>query len=338
MPAVPQSVFRVQGPPTFMPGVVTTQLPARQVAPAPHTLPHAPQCELFVVVSTQLPAQNERPIGHWQSAARHSNPAVQTFPQWPQFTGSFWRSTHRPPHIWLALHPHAPAEHSIPVGHATPQPPQLIAFDSVSVSHPLAGSPSQLLKPAAHAPSTHTPVEQVAVACAKAHAFPQTPQLATLERVSVSHPFDAFPSQSLLPVGHWMPQRPATHEAIPGHALPHAPQFMGSLMVLTHRVPQMVDRVGGHSHREAWHVVPPPQGMPHAPQFALSLETSTQIVPHVRDVSSISPLQSSSTPLHGASPVPDGVQSHAVPRPGNETQVQFVEAGQSVAPAHVRVQ
>lgn len=151
-----------------------------------------------------------------------------------------------------------------------------------------------------------------------------------------------MPSQSLLPGGQVNPQCPIVQVAVPlvpaGQTLPQPPQFNGSVMVSTHRVPQIVAAEAGHEHIPCWHVWPPPHCRPHPPQFMLSELTSTHVVPHMRDVSSICPLQSSSIALQGRSVVALGVQSQAVPRPGSDTHAQLEDAGQSVRAMQVREQ
>lgn len=128
--------------------------------------------------------------------------------------------------------------------HARPHAPQLVTLVAVSASHPFEGSPSQFVKPAVHAPSTHTPVEHVALAFANAHAWPHAPQLARSDRTIASHPLATSPSQSAVPGMHVSAQAPAVQVAVPpapaGHTCPHEPQFAGSVWVATQRVPQMV--------------------------------------------------------------------------------------------------
>ena len=64
------------------------------------------------------------------------------------------------------------------------------------------------------------------------HAFPQPPQLVASLRVSTSHPFDAWPSQSANPPEHAaIAHAPAAHVGVAlasEHALPQPPQFAGS--------------------------------------------------------------------------------------------------------------
>jgi hypothetical protein len=85
----------------------------------------------------------------------------------------------------------------------------------------------------------HTPAAQVAAALAKVHARPQAPQLlASAPRVLTSQPLLGLPSQSERPVMHTpTAQAPPKQAAAltPGsaQALPQAPQWRGSMPVLT---------------------------------------------------------------------------------------------------------
>jgi hypothetical protein len=62
------------------------------------------------------------------------------------------------------------------------------------LSQPLEAVPSQLSKPALHAPSVHVPEAQDSAALARLQTEPQAPQLDRVRR-SVSQPFEARPSQ-----------------------------------------------------------------------------------------------------------------------------------------------
>ena len=69
-------------------------------------------------------------------------------------------------------------------------------------------------------------------------------------------------------------QTPALQTSPVAHALPHAPQFAGSLDGSTQAVPHVI-WPAGHTQAPALQVCPMPQALPHAPQFAPSLMTST---------------------------------------------------------------
>jgi hypothetical protein len=58
-----------------------------------------------------------------------------------------------------------------------------------------------------------------------------------------------------------------------GHCLPHAPQFAGSVLILTHFLPHTVGAVGGQTtetHAPFLQTFPPGQTTPQAPQFDAS--------------------------------------------------------------------
>jgi hypothetical protein len=98
------------------------------------------------------------------------------------------------------------------------------------VSQPLPGMPSQLSKPALHAPRPHMLLAHAAAAFVSgAHALPHVPQLAVVMRRSVSQPSPEVPLQSAKLGAHApRPHAPPAHAADAcggaGHAWPHVPQ------------------------------------------------------------------------------------------------------------------
>jgi hypothetical protein len=124
--------------------------------------------------------------------------------------------------------------------HAAVQRPQLRLSVLVFTSHPLAGLLSQLAKPVAQVPRAHVPLLQVAPALAKRQTMPQPPQLlASVPRTLVSHPLAGLASQSAKPalhppMTHVPPVQALTLTLARRHALPHMPQWVGSVMVFTH--------------------------------------------------------------------------------------------------------
>ena len=119
------------------------------------------------------------------------------------------------------------------VAHELPQVPQCIAEVVRSTSQPFPGSPSQSPRPASQL-KTHPPPVQVSVASRVGpQAPPQIPQCATDVASSSSHPLTALPSQSPYPAAQANPQVPPEQVAEAfggdGHAVPHAPQWAGSL-------------------------------------------------------------------------------------------------------------
>jgi hypothetical protein len=67
-----------------------------QVAPPVHKIPQAPQLMMFEEVSTQSPAHSTVPEGQVQLAEVHGRPMGHATPQAPQLPGSVAMSTHRP--------------------------------------------------------------------------------------------------------------------------------------------------------------------------------------------------------------------------------------------------
>jgi len=78
--------------------------------------------------------------------------------------------------------------------------------------------------------------------------------------------------------------------------------------------------------------------IPHAPQFIESVDTSVHPFAQLLELSSTTPLHSSSTLLHAVSVIARGVQSQVIARPGRETHDQLGESGQSRPIVHVREQ
>lgn len=128
---------------------VVPHRPPEQTWPLGQVMPHPPQFALSVVVFTSHPSdalwsQSAKPVRHDATAQA---PLV---------------------HVVTAL----------ASTHASPQAPQLVALVWVLVSHPLAAIPSQSPWPDAQRTTVHAPPEHPAVAVfARAHAFPQVPQL-----------------------------------------------------------------------------------------------------------------------------------------------------------------
>jgi hypothetical protein len=123
-------------------------------------------------------------------------------PQAPQFCASLASVTSHPSPL-LPLQFARPAKHTRPV-HApatqlalfTPgsvaqlllQPLQFVTEVVMFTSHPSAVIPLQFAKPGRHAAMPQVPPLQVCVALARAHALPQPPQCATLEKMSTQAP------------------------------------------------------------------------------------------------------------------------------------------------------
>jgi hypothetical protein len=269
----------------------------------PHTTPHAPQ--LFTSVARTLtsqplaaaPSQSAKPASQPPTTQRPAAHALtlafaraQRAPHPPQLSGSDAVFTQSPAHADApAPHEaaHAPALHTWPAAQAADAAgalhrPQFPLSVRVFTSQPLAASPSQSAKPAAHAPSRHAPASQLAAALAKRHITPHAPQLFTsVARTLTSQPLAAAPSQSAKPASQPpTTQRPAAHAftltRASAHAALQAPQFIGSEAVFAQPLPQVVvptPQVAAQAPREQ--TCPAPHAPPQRPQLPLSPSTFT---------------------------------------------------------------
>ncbi len=128
------------------------------------------------------------------------------------------------------VHLRVPIVHAGASAQPLPQKPQSASLDR-SVSHPLAGSPSQFAKSGRqlnlHAPAVQTPPTALAAA---PHARLHAPQCCALDLVSTSQPLAGLPSQSANPAVQVSRHAPLTHVALatrsPMHERPHIPQFV----------------------------------------------------------------------------------------------------------------
>jgi hypothetical protein len=133
---------------------------------------------------------------------------------------------------------------------ARPHPPQLFALLVMLISQPLAGLPSQSARPAAHFDTVQTWAVQTSAAPAvMLHAWLQEPQLFGSCAMSISQPSEASLSQSWKPVVHALTeQADAAHDSVAFwvlHGLAQAPQWLGSVVRLTHAA--LVPPPGGQS-------------------------------------------------------------------------------------------
>ncbi len=262
---------------------------------APHTFAQRPQLAVVVRSASQpfaaLLSQSPCVASHripqtpvpTASGAQNATPPVLSHaaPHAPQWAGLVVVFTHEPPQsVCVALHEarHTPLLHTVPLAQArspaVPHAPQWARSLMVSTSQPLAATPSQSAKPAAHAPRAHAPAAQVALALANAHRIPQPPQWFTsVAVVAVSHPLEAVPSQSPKPGAQVMAQVPFAQLGVPFVAtqmrgapdVEHAPQFAGSLSTSTH-APLQSTRPAGQAQTPAVHSCPGAQAVLHAPQ------------------------------------------------------------------------
>jgi hypothetical protein len=215
------------------------QAPFRQLAcafaGALQTLAHPPQfCASDTTLMQALPhfvvfVSQSKP----QLPALHFGTPLttlgQTLSQTPQCVTLLLVSTQPAPHwVWPALQPalQVPPLQTLPVSHATPQPPQLFGSAFTSTQAPL-----QSVKPGLHA-APHTPSVQVALAFAGGgHAIAQPPQfcgslaLSTHDRPHFCKPLQSNSQLPPLQVG--VPPLGAVHFEL------QLPQLSGSLATWT---------------------------------------------------------------------------------------------------------
>jgi hypothetical protein len=87
------------------------------------------------------------------------------------------------------------------------------------------------------------------------------------------------PPQSVWPVGQLLMQVELEQSSSGWQAMPHAPQFAGSLVVSMHWSVQFMS-MAGHVHVPISQVIcGSAQAVPQAPQFCVSVWTSTQFPP-----------------------------------------------------------
>jgi hypothetical protein len=181
---------------------------------------------------------------------------------------------------------------------------------------------------------TQVPAAHDAPAWANAQAWPHAPQFATSAVTATSHPFNGSWSQSAKPGSHAAAHAPATQLARAfgpvGHAVAQPPQWAGSVRVSVHIVPQIVGRAAGQPHVPFVQTLAPAHSTPQPPQLPSLDQRSVHAPSHVAWCGSVTPSQSSSTPLHATSGVPLDAQTHTVPRPGTPAHIQLLPDGQSV--------
>lgn len=141
--------------------------------------------------------------------------------------------------------------------------------------------PSQSLKPVTqrleHMLDEHRATELGLIG----QTVPHAPQFIALDRVSISQPFVASPSQSKKPVEHTARHIPMVHTGVvPGRAevqtAPHVPQCASVVRVSTSHplrsFPSQSAKPGEHCdehtpiRHEATELIPALQRLPHAPQ------------------------------------------------------------------------
>jgi hypothetical protein len=303
-----------------------------------HARPQPPQCAVEVLTFTHAPLQSVCPVGQLDThaPAAHTRPPVQALPQRPQCAPLARVSVSQPLAAFMSQsaklgrhsEPQRPAAQVARefggTGHALPHAPQLVGSVAVTASQPFVAAPSQLPKPALQV-SPHAPSLQAAVALAPpGQRTPQSRQFIGSRKSSASQPLAGFMSQLPWRVGsvHITSHRPPTQRPWPlapdGHAVPHAPQFIGSALTSTHVPPQLVARSGGHAAFAHWyespwrvHVCPAAQRVPHAPQFIAFERSASQPLAALRSQSA-KPAAHALTqrpPTHAADDMPLATQA-----------------------------
>jgi hypothetical protein len=215
--------------------------------PPVHALPQRPQLLVPLRAVSQplegLPSQSPKPGSHdspqvpLAQVAAPLVPLGQTRPQVPQLPAELSVATSQPLLGWLSqselpgeqVMRQTPITHAAvllgPEAHALPQAPQLPALLLRFTSQPLAGSPSQLAKPALQV-SWQAPMTQLAAALAPTgQALPQRPQsVASLWRFAQEFPQRVCPDWQ--PDTHCDIPPVVAHRGVdPEHARPQAPQL-----------------------------------------------------------------------------------------------------------------
>jgi hypothetical protein len=159
------------------------------------------------LAAEQSPSVVHPPAWHWPAV---QIPLLQTVPQAPQSLGSTSRLASQPlaglpsqsakPRLQVAMHvPPVQVEVALGEEQTVPQAPQWLGSLAVLVSQPLAGLPSQSVKPTLQVASWHWPAVHTAVPLAKEQTVPQAPQWLGSLPVLVSQPLPGLPSQSVKP-------------------------------------------------------------------------------------------------------------------------------------------
>ncbi len=113
--------------------------------------------------------------------------------------------------------------------------------------------------------------------------FPQRPQfIASLSRSTHTLPWQltSVAGHAVVPLGHAIWQSPPMQALSTQHTRPHAPQWLASVAVFTHAVPQQVrpsvQVAQAAVQRPPMQSRPAGQALSHPPQCARSVEGSTQ--------------------------------------------------------------
>jgi hypothetical protein len=195
------------------------------------------------------------------------------------------------PLLQLGLHvpPLQVAPEAFAVWHFVPQAPQFVGSVAVGVSQPLLLLPSQLAWFARQTGLQLAPEQLLLEVWLSAQAKPQPPQLALLERSSVSQPLLLLPSQLLkklcVQTGLQLPPEQVFVALVCWHTVPQPPQLLLSLanttsqplLLLPSQFPSAPASQAGLQAANV-HVLAPCgawQARPHVPQLLLFERKST---------------------------------------------------------------
>jgi hypothetical protein len=236
-------------------GHEVTHRPPEQRVPAPQALPQRPQWALSDMVLTHAadapaPQSVGTFVGQLHIPETQDCPSEHARPQAPQWLFVAPRLVSQPllllpsqlpkPAVQVPMTQEVSVQVALALAntHARPQPLQCSTSFASEVSQPSLRLPLQLANPGRHIIDTQLPPAHTGVPLVALHARPQAPQLLRSVCRSVSQPA-AMGLQSPRPAAHIAPfiQRPAWQlTERPGggtHRLPHAPQLLVSVCVLT---------------------------------------------------------------------------------------------------------
>ncbi len=242
-------------PQTRVPAAQPWHLPAAQLAPAAHALPHAPQLAGSVWKFTQALPQRLGSAGMLHEATQVDEVVAVVPHAVVPLAGAAGQDAH------ALLQSSVPAGHVLqtpalhPAGQTFPHAPQFFGSLVVLTSQPVDAMPSQFAKPAAQTGFEQTEPAHVSVPPAVLHALAHAPQFLGSVDVLTSQPFAALWSQSAFGSVHIRTHALLTHVSVPPvavHVAPHLLQLFMSLVVLTS---QPLDARPSQSAKPAAHAV-----------------------------------------------------------------------------------
>lgn len=157
--------------------------------------------------------------------------------------------------------PEAHVAVAFPREQGTPQPPQSVSV-LMRVSHPLASMPSQLDQPGEQARIEQLPAAHVAVALAREHVVPHSPQLLSVLR-GVSQPVESCESQSAKPSSQVVISQVSDSQVSVALAseqgAPHAPQLLSVVTGVSQPLASMPSQLDQPASHERIPHTPEPQ-------------------------------------------------------------------------------